>query len=513
MFGIQALPLSWILLSTISATIAGYWIARGPKLALPLTFKQKVRAPCPRLVFLFERGILSDASPAALQLIGQKNLTQLSWNEVSKFIAEIVCDLPSVLGNVGKGVQLFPKAARFGEAQVSIEQWHDTTRVELHNWPNTRDLRQLTIISNSELSTLRCVTHESPILCWRTDQSGQVLWQNRKCHELCKQHQDALLLGINALLELATAQPGSETMRASLSINETAATQHFDITQQDLDDGILYFAQDVTTIVDADRARKNFIQTLGKTFAQISTGLVIFDKDRRLVQINPALMDMLKLSPDFLSRKHTLQSFFDDLRENRMIPEPRSYATWRKKLTSLIVDASHGKYCENWQLPSGATYRVSGRPHPEGAIAFLFEDISVQLSLTRRINAEVEHSQAILDCIEQAVVAVNSSGQITFTNKAFQNLWNIEPDRCFASFSMRDLIGVWKGSFSAETLAKLNEFVATKGRRENWNFTTENGVSHPLHAYVSTLPSHETLIRFKTAEKTSTRAAVKIPAQ
>ncbi|GAA6209686.1 PAS-domain containing protein [Cognatishimia sp. WU-CL00825] len=512
MLGIQAVPLGWIALSVIGATLAGYFIARGPRLVLPGIFKQKIPAPCPRLVFLFERGCLADASPAALQLMGQKKLQHLSWDDINTLIAERVRDLPAVLGAVGQSVQIFPKTARYGEAQVSLEQWHETTRVELHNWPETHNLRQLTVISNSELATLRHVAHQNPVLCWRTDQSGQVLWQNDKCHELCKKHQNSLLLGMNALLDLAAEQSGSKTRRAAISNEETEATLHFDINQHDLGDGFLYFAQDVTAIVNADRARQDFIQTLGKTFAQISTGLVIFDKDRRLVQINPALMDMLKLAPDFLSRKHTLQSFFDYLRETRMIPEPRSYATWRKKLTNLILEASHGTFTENWQLPSGATYKVSGRPHPEGAIAFLFEDISVQLSLTRRINTEIEHSQAILDCLEQAVVAVNSSGQITFTNQAFRTLWCVDPDSSFATFSMRDLTALWKTEFSDKNLAKLSEFVAANGRRQNWNFASGSKAQRRLRVYVSALPSQETLIRFKLADVTPSMSAAKTPA-
>jgi hypothetical protein len=41
--------------------------------------------------------------------------------------------------------------------------------------------------------------------------------------------------------------------------------------------------------------------------------------------------------------------------------------------------------------------RVTGRPHPNGAIAFLFEDISQEVSLTRRFRTDLDLDRGILD--------------------------------------------------------------------------------------------------------------------
>jgi hypothetical protein len=42
----------------------------------------------------------------------------------------------------------------------------------------------------------------------------------------------------------------------------------------------------------------------------------------------------------------------------------------------LEEEAASGLFEETWSLPGGQTYRVIGRPHPNGALAFMFEDIS-----------------------------------------------------------------------------------------------------------------------------------------
>ena len=58
------------------------------------------------------------------------------------------------------------------------------------------------------------------------------------------------------------------------------------------------------------------------------------------------------------------------------MPEPNDYSAWRAEMQDLARAAAEGRYQETWTLPTGSIYQVTGRPHPSGAIAFLFEDIS-----------------------------------------------------------------------------------------------------------------------------------------
>ncbi|MAJ04508.1 MAG: hypothetical protein CMH03_07285, partial [Marinovum sp.] len=49
--------------------------------------------------------------------------------------------------------------------------------------------------------------------------------------------------------------------------------------------------------------------TLGKTFAEMSVGLAVFDQNHRLVLFNPALIDLTLLGADFLSERPILIHF------------------------------------------------------------------------------------------------------------------------------------------------------------------------------------------------------------
>ena len=128
----------------------------------------------------------------------------------------------------------------------------------------------------------------------------------------------------------------------------------------------MVYALNVDTVVNAEIAQRNFVQILTKTFAHLSIGLAIFNRDRQLALFNPALVDLTDLPAEFLTGRPTIMCFFDRLRDNRTMPEPKNYANWRARVGTVVAAASDGSFRETWALPDGRTFRVTGRPHPDG---------------------------------------------------------------------------------------------------------------------------------------------------
>jgi|TARA_B110000495_G_C22654839_1_gene388006 hypothetical protein len=130
------------------------------------------------------------------------------------------------------------------------------------------------------------------------------------------------------------------------------------------------------------------VQAFTKTFAEMPVGLAIFDQQRRLVLFNPALTDLtslvLVLVLAFVSERPSLFDFFNRLRENWVVPEPKNSAAWRAQLAELVASSNDGAYCATWSLANGLTYQVRGRPHFDGALAFLFEVISAKISVAQK---------------------------------------------------------------------------------------------------------------------------------
>jgi len=232
-----------------------------------------------------------------------------------------------------------------------------------------------------------------------------------------------------------------------------------------------YYAVDINEIIKAETAQQNFVQTLGKTFAEMSIGLAVFDQNHRLVPFNPALIDLTSLGADFLSGRPILTDFFNQLRENRIIPEPRNSVAWRHQLEELISRSNEGAYCATWPLPNGLTYRVRGRQHPGGALAFLFENISAEISLTRQFRAKLAKLEAIIQNLESAVVVFDSLGQLRLSNLAYAALW-AETDVQATNVKGGSIIAASR-SWQAACLPTpvwddLRDYVVTFDRRERW---------------------------------------------
>ena len=118
-----------------------------------------------------------------------------------------------------------------------------------------------------------------------------------------------------------------------------------------------------------------------------------------------------------------------------MVPEPKNYRSWRQQMSDLESAAATGHHVETWSLPHGHTYRVTGRPHPDGAVAFLFEDITSEISMTRQFRAELSLGTVVLDGIEDALVVFASGDEMLMTNKAYRELWGDAPESLSGTLS------------------------------------------------------------------------------
>ncbi|WP_245882570.1 PAS-domain containing protein [Yoonia sediminilitoris] len=337
-----------------------------------------------------------------------------------------------------------------------------------------RDIRM------SELQLLRDFTQNTPQLFWQDDETGKLIWANHAyltfCDKLLPDRQDENQIWpseplLPDLHESAISKTPS-IRRLSVTLPDRKAEQWFDVTSMRRNDGFIHFASDANAIVRADQERRNFVQTLTKTFAQLSIGIAIFDKRRQLAMFNPALLDMTGLPIGLLSARPTVDAVLDRLRESRMLPEPKDYSSWRDQFTALEQAAKDGSYSENWNLPDGQTYRVTGRPHPDGAIAFLFEDISAEISLTRSFRSDIETGQSVLDSLADAIAVFSSPGTLMMSNKAYANLWGPVSEESVQQHEIQHAMAIWQDRCTPTKMwADLRQFIQILGPRTPWSDT------------------------------------------
>ncbi len=259
----------------------------------------------------------------------------------------------------------------------------------------------------------------------------------------------------------------------------------------------MHFAAPAAGAVRAERSMEQFAQTLSKTFAHLPVGLAVFDAKRGLSLFNPALTDLTRLPIDFLSARPTLPAFLDRLREARRMPEPRDYRSWRERITALEEASAEGTYLETWSLSGGQTWRVSGRPHPDGAIALMFEDITSEIALTRRFRSELEIGQAVVDAMREAIAVFAPDGVLTLANEAYARLWGSDPRTSLGDMSVVDASRGWMEASEPEPLwGELRDFVGQIGERAPWTGEARLKDGRKLTCRAVPLSAGSTLIGF-----------------
>ena len=360
----------------------------------------------------------------------------------------------------------------------------------------------------SELETLRMATDELPFPIWRQSPEGRVVWANRAYISAAtsRARNGAADAWPPPILfekeELDEVLRDGVARRLAICLRDASTeAQWFECRGTRLGPDVLFSAVGIDATMTAERQLREFMQTLTKTFSHLTTGLAVFDRQRKLALFNPALTDLTGLPVDFLAARPTLYSFLDRLRDKRMIPEPKDYGSWRRQIAELEAAASDGTYSETWSLPDSRTYRVTGRPHPGGAVAFLFEDISAEISLTRRFRSELELGQAVIDALDEALVVFAPDGTLSMMNRAYRDLWSTDIDTTLDLPSVTEMSRIWMARCSASPIwGDIRDFVLHGRERSNWEDSALFLDGQRLHCRILPLAGGSTLIGFSRAD-------------
>ncbi|WP_406869916.1 PAS-domain containing protein [Thioclava sp. 'Guangxiensis'] len=400
-------------------------------------------------VLLFDDEELVDATAPARTLLEASPLASSDWGRLIAFLTprfESVRDRLAGIAEIGRiEVSGFPGPNGGAPLRLIAEDVNGLTRITLVD-PEAEGqgllvdgLSQRAL--EDELENLRHALDLSPSLVWQESAAGETIWANRayllRAGSLAEE-EVTLSWPLPQLFKLEQEQTEYAPRRVMLQ-DEDGIDTWFDCYSYHLGDNWVHFAQSADATVYAEKALRDFVQTLTKTFADLPIGLAIFNRQRQLQLFNPALSDLTALGVDFLSKRPSLYAFLDRLRETRMMAEPKDYRSWREQMTTLEKQAAAGYHSETWNLPNGQTYRVTGRPHPDGAIAFLFEDITSEMTLTRKFHTEREMDRAVLDNIAEAVAVFLPSGELNSANAAYHRLWPAQS----AGMCLHDSLRAW----------------------------------------------------------------------
>ncbi|MBU2992332.1 PAS-domain containing protein [Octadecabacter sp. 1_MG-2023] len=432
------------------------------------------------VTFLFDDCRLIDLTPRARALMSHGDSMRSDWENLLSLLSARFPHMRSQcsdLASVGK------KTIAANDSQsgwIEAEYWNGLARITLvqdQNHPDeTLDPLSAEALEH-ELETLRSIGEDSPQLIWKRDAEGVLVWANRAYIELSEAihpvgPQDILPWPPRAVFDDPIAPEGTAPLidMQRVDVPDSDDPIWYEVTSLRRGTDTIHFAVDATAVVAAREAQRTFVQTLTKTFAQLSVALAIFDEDRRLVLFNPALVDLTNLPAEFLINRPTLFSVLDRLRDQNMIPEPKNYKTWRDQVAALEAAAEQGNYHETWSLPNGQTFRVTGNPHPNGAIAVLIEDISDEVSLTRKYRSQIDVTTATIDNLVVPVAVFSSSGSLIMANSAYRQLWGNRQGGSLSNQDFVDEMETWQAmSAPSPVWLKLKETMSRRSSDAPWD--------------------------------------------
>jgi len=405
-------------------------------------------------VFLFKGTDLLDATEPARHWLGRSGMPGTEWQQVRNWIE---AHFPQARGlAAGGGFNCTDLTARINpdgdEIRLLIENpGKNLTRVTLAPAnPGSGDGNDIMsrYAMEDELAVLRQAFDNAPSLLWRQDPSGRITWANAsylsQVRKITGKEPGWPMLHLFDLPD-----NGAKSCRAKLVSGDE--TLWFDCRRYDVGQDTMFFAASADAAVRAERFLREFVQTLTRTFATLNTGFAIFDRQRNLQLFNPAIIDLTGIRADFLASRPTLADFLDQLRELRMVPEPKDYPGWRHQINNLESAAANGHHLEEWSLPCGRVFRVQGSPHPDGAIALLFEDITSEIVIRREYREKLALNKTVLDQLDDSLAVFGPDGKLMLSNRSYRDNWSneastahdalrrsflnpgIEPDECGGS--------------------------------------------------------------------------------
>lgn len=352
-----------------------------------------------------------------------------------------------------------------------------------------------------ELAALRAIGDALPHPIWRLSPDGRITWANAAYVALAAEHGhgDEASWPPGHLFE-GPDRDGEMPRRMRLLDGAGAdgpETGWYDCHLRAVPGGTLVAALPADAQIRAERSLRDFVRTFSQTFAHLTVGMAVFNRQRRLMLFNPALTDLTQLPVHVLQGQPTLHGFLDALRARNMMPEPRNYVAWRRRVAAMERGMADGSYSEMWHLADSRVYRVSGRPQPDGAFALLMEDISAEIGLTRRFRTQIETGHAVMDALGDAVAVFDRAGILTLSNASYDRLWGASTGEGIAQLTADQAVGTWRlATAPSPVWDEVRNFLGRPSEHREFSEPIQMRDGRALQATFSSLPDGAAMVRF-----------------
>ncbi len=284
-----------------------------------------------------------------------------------------------------------------------------------------------------ETERLRAFAAALPWPIWARNDDGALVFANAAYAEATEAdsiadalHRNLELLGSGDRQAMAQALSEGTSFNARLPIVIRGHRGMYDVRSLKVESGIAGVAIDASEATALSEALTRMAEAHRRTLDQLSSGVAVFDGQRRLAFYNNSYRRLWGLDPAFLDGNPDNSSVLDRLRANRRIPEQPDFRQWKTKLHEAYRAVEPAK--DTWYLPDGRAISVVTTPNPEGGVTYLFDDVTESLKLARQFDGMIRVQSETLDNLAEAVAVFGSNGRARLFNPSFLRMWKLSPE-------------------------------------------------------------------------------------
>lgn len=284
-----------------------------------------------------------------------------------------------------------------------------------------------------ESEALRGLAGALPWPVWAKQANGALIYANpayaratdaSDANDAIGRHLELLDSGDRATMQRALSDANSFTAR--LPIVTGGERKFYDVQAFMLNAGSAGIAIDASEADGLRAALSRMADAHRRTLDQLSSGVAVFDGQRRLAFYNDSYRRLWDLDAGFLDGQPDDSSVLDRLRAARKLPEQSDFRAWKVKLHEAYRAVETVK--DTWYLPDGRALGVITTPNPEGGVTYLFDDVTESLNLARRFDRLIRVQKETLDSLAEGVAVFGSNGKAQLFNPAFAKMWKLSPD-------------------------------------------------------------------------------------
>ncbi|CAN5502948.1 PAS domain-containing sensor histidine kinase [soil metagenome] len=222
---------------------------------------------------------------------------------------------------------------------------------------------------------------------------------------------------------MARALNDNQPFAARVPIVVAGERRIYDVHALNVSGGSAGIAIDASEASALSAALVRMAEAHRRTLDQLSSGVAVFDAQRRLSFYNDSYRRLWDLDRAFLDQNPDDSSVLDRLRAARKLPEQPDFRAWKANLHEAYRAIEPAK--DVWYLPDGRALSIVTTPNPEGGVTYLFDDITESLELTRRFDGLIRVQRETLDNLAEAVAVFGSNGRAQLFNPAFAKMWKL----------------------------------------------------------------------------------------